>query len=121
MPISSGEERKMMNRSICIIALTTLLVVMPINSQVKAVDCYTEIDPYYLNIDVESLIHIESSADVERVRSDIISFLWKQTGWPANRLPASVERLSDADEAQWPDLGSISLLLLFELFNIPLT
>ena len=58
-----------------------------------AVDCYTQIDPYYWTIDVPSQIHITTDAEVKRIRNDIIRYIWPETGWPKH-LPTAVIRLS---------------------------
>ena len=62
----------------------------------SAVDCYTQIDPHYWTIDVPSQIHITTGADAERIRSNIIRYLWPEAGWPAH-LPTAVTRLSKGD------------------------
>ena len=51
-----------------------------------AVDCYTEIDPYYLDIDVQPLIHIKSQSDAERIRSEIIvNVIDRHLSWRAGK------------------------------------
>jgi hypothetical protein len=74
---------------------------------VRAVDCYTEIDPYYWTIDVPSLIHISSPADVEEIRTNINNYFWPDGGFPSDKMPASVTTLSQPD-GTWPDPDSIS-------------
>ncbi len=68
--------------------------------QCSAVDCYTQIDPYYWAIDVPSQIHITTDADAERIRNDIIRYLWPEAGWPAH-LPINVTRLSKDNSDNW--------------------
>jgi hypothetical protein len=53
-------------------------------------DCTTEIDPYYWTVDVASFIHVTNSTQVAAVRNRLIAYLWKQNGWPATNMPASV-------------------------------
>jgi len=53
--------------------------------------CYEEIDPYYANFDVSSLIHIENANDAERIRGNIINYFWTEEGWPGDKMPVNVE------------------------------
>lgn len=59
------------------------------------VDCHTQIDPNYVLVDVMSLIHIESPADIVRLRGEIVELFWPGVGLPKDRLPAKVQRLPD--------------------------
>jgi hypothetical protein len=62
-----------------------------------AVDCYEEIDPYYWQFDVPSMIQVRTPADVARVRGEVIDYIWGPAGWPGEKLPASVTTIWDAD------------------------
>ena len=58
---------------------------------VRAVDCYEEVDPYYLKFDVPSMIHIHSVSDVAKVRQQMKDIIWwKKGSYPADKMPASV-------------------------------
>lgn len=74
----------------------------------QAVDCYTEIDPYYWTIDVPSLIHVSTPDDVEEIRTNINNYFWPDGGFPYTKMPASVTTLSQPS-GTWPDPESISL------------
>lgn len=67
-----------------------------IHTAALAVDCYEEIDPYYWLFDVPSMIQVDDVNDVTRVRSDVIQYLWTETGWPGDSLPASVTTVWEA-------------------------
>jgi pimeloyl-ACP methyl ester carboxylesterase len=47
-----------------------------------AVDCYTEIDPIFYQTDVRSLIHAVTPADAERIRGELIAYIWKAPALP---------------------------------------
>jgi hypothetical protein len=47
-----------------------------------ALDCYTEIDPIYYQTDVRSLIHAVTRADVERIRGELVAYIWKAPSLP---------------------------------------
>lgn len=70
------------------------------------VDCYSEIDPYYLKVNVPSLIHIVTPDDVERIRKQIIHLLWPNGGLPTDRMPAEVKRLAPAETGGSPEQAS---------------
>ena len=83
------------------ISVVVIYVLFKLNTvQCSAVDCYTQIDPYYWAIDVPSQIHITTDADAERIRNDIIRYLWPEAGWPAH-LPINVTRLSKDSSDNW--------------------
>lgn len=53
-----------------------------------AVDCYEEVDPYYKVFDVRSMIHIHDENDAKAVRSKIVNFFWRESGWPGDKMPS---------------------------------
>ncbi len=53
-------------------------------------DCNTQIDPYYLTVDVPAMIHITNATQVASVRNAMVSYLWQANGWPATNMPAGV-------------------------------
>jgi uncharacterized repeat protein (TIGR01451 family) len=55
-------------------------------------DCYEEIDPYYWNFDVPSMIHVGTPRQAAAVRAAVIDYLWAGAGYPGTRLP-SVQHL----------------------------
>jgi len=44
--------------------------------------------------DVESLIHINSVSDIQKIRTNLINFIWNDEGLPKN-LPNNIEKISD--------------------------
>lgn len=54
------------------------------------IDCYEEVHPDYQKVDVASLIHIHSAKDAQRMRQDIIEYLWSPKAPPAEKMPAKV-------------------------------
>jgi hypothetical protein len=50
-------------------------------------DPFNDIDPTALKVDVPALIHVRTDRDVERVRKELIAFIWKNDG----RLPTAAE------------------------------
>ena len=62
-----------------------------------SVDCYREIDPYYLGFDVPSMIRVHSVLDADTVRQNLIHYLWKQDGWPGAKMPVAVQTLWKID------------------------
>jgi hypothetical protein len=48
----------------------------------RATDCYTEIDPVFWETDVRSLIHAVTPADIERIRGELITYIWKAPALP---------------------------------------
>ncbi len=76
-------------------------------SRSYATDPYSEIDPYYWTVDVQSQIRISNIVDVAAVRSNMIACIWKGRGWPGTNLPARVETI---DTPAWiNDLGSTNI------------
>lgn len=74
-----------------------------------AIDCYEEIDPVYRDAKTHDPIHIKDVNDIEWVRNDIINYLWKETGWPGQKLPAAA-KVSDANIPGWiKDIDSVNL------------
>ena len=63
-----------------------------------AVDCYTEVDPYYLKFDIPSMIHIKDVNDVAKVRQQMIDLMWKKGDWPGSKMPASVQLIEPIPE-----------------------
>ena len=97
-----------MRQSISTIISVCLLAAVSNQSQLKAVDCYTEIDPYYRTVDIPSLIHISIPQDAERIRQEVIDYFWPE-GFPSAGMPASVEHLSKSTGDLWPRPDDISL------------
>lgn len=63
-------------------ALATVAFVVGTAAPAGAVDCYTEIDPIFLQTDVRSLIHAVTPADVARIRGELIAYIWKAPALP---------------------------------------
>ena len=61
------------------------------------VDCFNEIHPDYWKVDVPSLIHIKSEEDALKVRNNVIKYLWREDGFPANKMPDKVT----SEAPQW--------------------
>jgi hypothetical protein len=53
--------------------------------------CFEEIQPEYLKTDPNSLIHIQDSDDILKVRSNIIKFLWKRDKLPVT-MPTKINK-----------------------------
>jgi hypothetical protein len=64
-----------------------------------ALDCYTEIDPIYYQTDVRSLIHAVTRADVERIRAELVAYIWK-----APSLPETLPEVETDVGNPFPDL-----------------
>ena len=77
-----------------IVAVGVVLCLVCVSVEGK-VDCHTDIDPNYVLVDVMSLIHIESPADIVRLRAEVAELFWPGVGLPKDRLPAKVQRLPD--------------------------
>ena len=56
-------------------------------ARVGAVDCYTEVDPVYLDTDVPSLVKATTPAQIERIRTELIEYIWKAPALPED-LPS---------------------------------
>ncbi len=69
------------------------------SSPSPGIDCYNEIPPDILKVDVSALIHIKTEAEAATVRKKIIDYLWPVDGYPANKMPKNVT----ADAPQWMD------------------
>ncbi len=89
-----------MHNALRTITIAAVLLTLAAGAQ-SDVDCHTEIDPYYKLVDVPSLIHISTPADVERIRKEIITYFWPETGFPSDKMPASVRKMSLADAPEW--------------------
>ncbi len=85
-----------MHNALRTITIAAVLLTLAAGAQ-SDVDCHTEIDPYYKLVDVPSLIHISTPADVQRIRKEIITYFWPETGFPSDKMPASVRKMSLAD------------------------
>lgn len=68
---------------------------------------FNSIDPEYWKTDVESLISIQTAADIDLVRSRLISFLWGTKGLPLNELPSKID--TDFQDDRYADLYETSL------------
>jgi len=67
-----------MNRRI----LTIALLLACVTSGVFALDCFTEIDPVFLQTDVRSTIRAVTPADVAHIRQELIELIWKAPALP---------------------------------------
>ena len=58
-----------------------------------AEDKYTfeETNPVYLETDVTDLIEIKSIADIESKRKQLIEFIWGESGFPGEKMPAEIQ------------------------------
>jgi hypothetical protein len=75
---------------LCPVLLAAALAAGP----ARALDCHTEIDPVYLETDVPGLIHAWTPEDVERIRADLVAYIWKSAALPAD-LPAVTTDVAD--------------------------
>jgi hypothetical protein len=64
-----------------------------------------EIDPFLLETDVNSLILIDSEADILRKRNDLIEYIWGKDGFPDMKLPDKVEK--DIMDVRYKDLHNL--------------
>ena len=64
-----------------------------------------EIDPFFLETDVNSLILIDSEADILDKRSKLIEYIWGETGFPETTLPDTVEE--DIIDVRYQDLENL--------------
>ena len=67
--------------------------------------CYEEIDPVYYQTDVRALIRAVTRADVERIRGELIAYIWGASSLPAG-LPEVESNVPNpfADVALSPDV-----------------
>ena len=77
-------------RMCCVLAL----VLAAVSESAFGYDCYEEINPLYLETDVPSLIDAVSKADVERIRGELISYIWKAPALPQSQ-PVVVTDVAD--------------------------
>jgi len=68
------------------------------------------IDHIYQN-DIESLIHISSSNDIDEKRNSLINFIWKENGFPIS-LPTIEHDLTDPDFYDMVNLKQIDSLTI---------
>ena len=101
-------------------SLVAVVVIVFCSANIFAIDCQEEIHPSYLKTDVPSLIHIKTEDDIERVRQNVINYLWKADGFPANKMPVKVT----ADVPKWmADMGVTDIIVggigqkAIDLFN----
>lgn len=92
-----------------IIPLVVFLLSLFLANMVLGVDCYTEIDPSYLDVDVKSLIHIKNTADADRIREDIVQYFWPGKGLVTDKMPEVVQGLPADSDVNWPNPTLISL------------
>ena len=81
------------------------LIVLYFSCGTFAIDCHEEIHPDYLEVDVPSLIHINGINDADAVRANIIHYLWRDEGFPSEKMPVSVKWLSKKGESIKYDSG----------------
>ena len=64
-----------------------------------------EIDPLFLETDVDSLILIDNAADVASKRTQLIEYIWGADGLPPTQLPDNVEQ--DISDVRYQDLDNL--------------
>jgi hypothetical protein len=106
--VSLLNERRFINGSCRRLWVPVFLAFLAIARSASAVDCCEEIDPYYWQFDVPSMIHIHDAADAARVRGDLVQYLWRDAGWPGAKMPASVETVWKADSLNLDCAQSLS-------------
>ena len=78
--------------------------------RLKAADkyVYDEIDPRFRQTDPNSLIAIQTPADLAGARARLIKAIWGGGGFPATAMPSRIERgIDDADLRALPNLARI--------------
>jgi pimeloyl-ACP methyl ester carboxylesterase len=78
-------------------------------------DCYTEIDPIYLQTDVHSLIRAVSPGDVERIRGALIAYIWK-----APALPQTLPEVALGVANPFPDLPTPPNVTRIDQLSVPM-
>ena len=64
---------------------STLAILLAVAAQpTPGPDCYTKIAPVYYETDVRSLIRAVTPADVERIRGELITYIWKSSLLPGD-------------------------------------
>lgn len=86
-------------------------VISPDNEEYGNFAFFNEINESYAAEDVAALIGVRTPADAERLRADLIQFVWKGAGLP-NRLPARVEKnvgnpIAGSEEVFYPTLPNL--------------
>src|SRR5215831_14031269 len=67
---------------------------------------YDEIDPAYMQTDVQSLISVRSADAVESTRAKLIDNIWSGAGFPDKRLPDKVEQ--NIADSRYNDLTNLA-------------
>ena len=76
-----------------------------------ALDCYREIDPYYLGFNIPSMIHIATSSDAVRVRSNMTDLLWNEAPWPTG-LPEGAKPVYGAGSFEYDCVNPVDPLAI---------
>jgi hypothetical protein len=71
-----------------------VLAVASLARAAVAHDCHEDIHPVYLQTDVPSLINAVDEAQIERIRAQLIAYIWKAPGLP-QALPVVVEDVAN--------------------------
>jgi len=70
-------------RPVSLVAPFALVVLLAVRaSSAFGLDCYTEIDPLYLQTDVRSLVSAVDPAQAESIRTELIEYIWKSPQLP---------------------------------------
>src|SRR5262249_37231386 len=78
-------------------------------------DCFRDIDPVYSAVDVPSLIHARTPDDVERIRGELIEYVWK-----GPTLPQDVPDVETNVENPFPELSDLPNLSRIDRLPAPL-
>jgi hypothetical protein len=90
-----------MNRGRRALAIVLWVAMADFAAPAEEIDCYTQVPPAYRETDVRSLIRAVTPADVERIRRELMDYIWKTPALPAH-LP-EVEQNADNPFPDLPD------------------
>ena len=97
-----GRRRARADRSHICFAVLTLVLAAAV-PPAFGIDCDREIDPINWETDVRSLIHAVTPADVERIRGELIEYIWK-----APMLPTALPEVETGVANPFPELAQLT-------------
>ncbi len=77
------------------------------------------LDEFFIKQDLKSLIHISNEDDVMKKREQLIQYIWKNSGFPASKLPDKViEGIDDSRMEVFSNLKRVDMLTIIMDYGI---
>jgi len=83
------------------------------------IDISDPVDSHYKEVNVSSLIHIHNETELTAKRKSIINYIWKQDGFPDDKLPSKIEKnISDERFSDLTNLAKIDKITVLMDYGI---